>query len=134
MAYRLITGRTAKMPGDWKKQGLTDNSAERSQCELAFIRLWRSMYPELPDPERNYRFHPTRKWEVDFAWPDQKFGVEIDGDVHRMRHKRNADAEKGRALLAAGWRVEHYTSDNLKDKPVQSVEEVAGILRTLLEG
>ncbi len=35
-------------------------------------RLLRDMQLEgLPVPERNHKFHPSRKWELDFAWPHQ---------------------------------------------------------------
>jgi len=33
----------------------------------------------LPEPEREYRFHPRRKWRFDAAWPDAKLAVEVEG-------------------------------------------------------
>jgi very-short-patch-repair endonuclease len=29
----------------------------------------------------NYRFHSTRRWRIDFAWPNQMLAVEIEGAV-----------------------------------------------------
>jgi very-short-patch-repair endonuclease len=39
-----------------------------------------------------------------------------------------ADAEKYRELTLAGWRLLRYTSVDLKERPLQCVEEVAGML------
>lgn len=30
-------------------------------------------------PQLQYKFHPTRKWAFDFAWPEVMLGVEVDG-------------------------------------------------------
>ena len=70
------------------------------QCELS----------GLPKPEREFRFHPTRKWRFDFAWPAQSLAVEVDGGVYvQGRHTRGAGVEKDMEKFAeatiAGWRV-----------------------------
>lgn len=36
-------------------------------------------------PEREFRFHPERRWRFDFAWPDVKVAVEIDGGGYGFR-------------------------------------------------
>jgi len=33
----------------------------------------------LPMPERNWRFHSTRKWQLDLAWVSEKFAIEVEG-------------------------------------------------------
>jgi very-short-patch-repair endonuclease len=38
----------------------------------------------IPEPVHNHRFHPVRRWKIDYAWPDQKLAVEIEGG-HRSR-------------------------------------------------
>ena len=38
---------------------------------------------KLPLPQREYRFHPTRKWRSDFYWPEYNLLCEIEG---RGRH------------------------------------------------
>jgi very-short-patch-repair endonuclease len=43
----------------------------------------------LPQFEREYRFHPERKWRADFAWPEHKLLVEVEGKTYaRGRHNR----------------------------------------------
>lgn len=36
----------------------------------------------IPEPIKEYRFHPERKWRFDGAWVEQKLAVEIDGGVY----------------------------------------------------
>ena len=31
--------------------------------------------------EAEYQFHPTRKWRLDFAWPELWLGIEIQGST-----------------------------------------------------
>lgn len=58
----------------------------------------------LPEPFREFTFHPTRDWRLDLAWPAHKLAVEIDGQVHRTKERFSADVEKHNALMFAGWR------------------------------
>ena len=82
--------------------------SQKSAAEEAFARILPLI--DVPDAEREYEFHPTRKWRLDFAWPKFMFAVEIEGVTHTGgRHQRVAgflkDAEKYEAALALGWTV-----------------------------
>ena len=73
----------------------------------------------LPTPEREYRFDDVRKWRFDFAWPDFRVAVEVDGATWSSgRHNRGAgyeaDAEKINAATALGWRVFRYTARRIR--------------------
>ncbi len=73
-----------------------------------FERLLRSV--GLPAPVREHRFHPVRRWRFDYAWPEQRVALEVDGGVWTGgRHTRGAgfikDMEKLNAATVAGWRV-----------------------------
>ena len=59
----------------------------------------------LPDPKRNYVFLPGRKLELDFCWPELKFGVEVEGAVHRIKERFHGDIEKHALALIHGWTV-----------------------------
>lgn len=64
----------------------------------------------LPTPVAEYRFHPTRKWRLDWAWVEQRVAVEVDGGIWvRGAHGRGIgiqrDQEKGREAAALGWRI-----------------------------
>ena len=72
----------------------------------------------LPEPEREYRFHPVRRWRFDFAWLDVKLAVEIEGGVYSGgRHTRGAgfenDAEKYNEAGLFGWTVLRFTKSGI---------------------
>lgn len=58
----------------------------------------------IPDPVREYRFSETtaRKWRFDFAWPDQKLAVEIEGLMHYGKNE-DGSAKAGRHQTARGY-------------------------------
>jgi hypothetical protein len=64
----------------------------------------------IPEPVYEYRFHPTRKWRMDLAWPEQKVYLEVQGGVFTNgRHSRGAamlkEWEKINTASSMGWRV-----------------------------
>jgi very-short-patch-repair endonuclease len=94
--------------------------ATRSKAELAFARAWRirrMRVPSLPPAHEEYEFHPTRGWRFDFAWPELKLAVELDGrgkdggmGAHQSITGQRRDHEKGNAAVLLGWRVLHFAS------------------------
>jgi len=85
----------------------------------------------LPQPVREYRFHPTRRWRFDFAYVEQKLGIEVDGGAFSTgRHNRAIpqaeDNHKTNAAILLGWRVLKFNTVNMKDvATVRSVIEEA---------
>ncbi len=75
-----------------------------------------------------HRFHETRRWRFDIAFPKEKLAVEIEGGVWTEgRHTRGAgfvnDMEKYNEALIAGWRVLRVTPDMVKDgRALQLIE------------
>lgn len=68
----------------------------------------------LPKPEKEFRFAPPRQWKFDFAWPDYKVALEIEGGAWtRGRHTRGAgyirDMEKYSEAAILGWCVLRLT-------------------------
>jgi very-short-patch-repair endonuclease len=66
-----------------------------------------------------YRFAPPRRWRFDYAWPDKKVAMEIEGGVWiRGRHTRGAgyirDMEKYNMATKLGWRVFRFTPEQFK--------------------
>ena len=65
--------------------------------------------------EREYRFHPERRWRFDFAIPEKKIGIEIEGGSwNQGRHNRGAgfeaDIVKYNTATLMGWRVLRFTT------------------------
>lgn len=74
----------------------------------------------IPSPETEYRFHPVRRWRFDFAWPEQRVAVEVDGATWTHgRHTRGigyaADCEKINTATEIGWRVYRFTTDQVRN-------------------
>lgn len=74
----------------------------------------------LPEPEREYRFHPTRRWRFDFAWPDSMLAAEVEGGVwSRGRHTRGkgfvADCIKYNQAVMMGWAIVRFTGSMIED-------------------
>lgn len=64
--------------------------------------------------EKEWKFHPVRKWRFDYSIPKYKIAIEIDGGVWTYgRHNRSAgylaDMEKFNAAAALGWVVLKFT-------------------------
>lgn len=67
-------------------------------------------------PEREFAFHPLRKWRFDFAWPAESIAVEIEGSGrHQSFMGFKIDCEKYNAATKMGWRVFRYTPQMVKD-------------------
>lgn len=67
---------------------------------------------------REYLFHDERKWRFDYAIPDGKIAVEVEGGVWTGgRHTRSkgflGDIEKYNAAALLGWRVFRVVPDSL---------------------
>lgn len=74
----------------------------------------------LPAPEEEYKFHPSRKWRFDFAWPDKMLAVEIEGGSWSGgRHTRGSgfekDCEKYSTAAAMGWRIMRFTTGQVEN-------------------
>lgn len=65
-----------------------------------------------------YKFHPTREWRFDFAIPEAKVAIEVEGGLHNGgRHFRPEgilrDLEKYNEAAACGWRLIRTTPGEL---------------------
>lgn len=73
----------------------------------------------LPTPAREHKFHKTRRWRFDLAWPDKMLAVEAEGGVwsggrHGTGVGFTADCEKYSEAVLLGWRVMRFTGDQIK--------------------
>jgi very-short-patch-repair endonuclease len=84
--------------------------------ECLALELERSALPGW-DLVREHRFHPTRAWRFDFAWPSQKLAVEVDGRRHRTCAGQRSDSEKLNEATRMGWRVLRFPSSDWRKAP-----------------
>lgn len=96
----------------------------------------------LPEPEREVRIHPGRRWKADYAYTAAKLVIEVEGGVW-MAHKGakrcdscgvfprgrhltpegfERDAEKYNAFALLGYRVLRFTSRAIRSG--RAIEEV----------
>lgn len=64
----------------------------------------------LPLPEYEWRFHPTRKWRWDIAWPRHQVALEVMGGIfiaggHNRGGQMVKDMEKWNAGTICGWKL-----------------------------
>lgn len=68
--------------------------------------------------EKEYKFHPTRKWRFDYAIPEHKIALEVEGGVwtggrHTSPKGFLNDMEKYNTATMMGWRVFRTIPDEL---------------------
>jgi len=107
---------------------------ERTELEQTFYTRWRQLAPSFPEPVEEHRFHNTRRWRFDFAWPEKMVAVECEGGTYTGgRHTRGTgfakDCEKYNTATAMGWRVFRCTRGMLNKKPQAFIGMVAKVLR-----
>lgn len=105
----------------------------RSNLEDRFAFLWR--VAQGPLLEREFHFHPTRKWRSDFAHLASRTLIEIEGGIFARkggRHNRGAgyakDAEKYLEAAMGGWTVLRLTEKQLE---IGVIEKIVAFLNTL---
>lgn len=89
-----------------------------SDAEAALIFQLKAVGVSAPISE--LRFHPTRKWRFDLAWPDLLVAVEVEGGSWSAgRHTRGVgfegDCEKYDEAQLAGWLVLRVTPHMIDD-------------------
>lgn len=67
-----------------------------------------------------FKFHPVRKWRFDFAIPDLKIAIEIDGGLFIYGRHNHAismikDYEKFNAAAESGWVILKFIPSQLKE-------------------
>lgn len=94
---------------------MTGNKSELEQALLQQIAM-----VGLPAPKTEYRFHPSRKWRFDGAYPERKIAYEVEGGVwSKGRHTRGAgyieDCVKYNEAVLLGWQLYRFTGSMIDD-------------------
>lgn len=123
--------------GDWLKDEPNTKRKTRgpiavrgeSKLETRFRIIWESI--DGPKLEREYVFHPGRRWRADFAHLESRVLIEVEGGAYMMgRHSRPVgflnDCEKYLQAAFLGWTVVRLSSKQLNK---DTLVAVAGMLR-----
>lgn len=105
--------------------------AKRNELTDKFLGYWK-LCTFLPQPVREHRFHETRRWRFDLAWPALKLAAEFHGGVwirggHSRGKGQQKDFDKLNAAIALGWTVLQFGTDAVSQK------QIADTLRTVRE-
>lgn len=103
--------------------------AARERWEMLLLQHIRAF--GLPEPERQYRHLRGRKFTLDFAWPEVRLAVEVDGGGwtggrHHTPLGYRKDRERDALSLLAGWRVLRVVPEQVRSG------EAVGWVRALL--
>jgi very-short-patch-repair endonuclease len=88
----------------------------------------------LPEPAREYRFHPVRRWRFDYAYPAEMLGIECEGGTWKGGKGRHTsgrgfagDCEKYSEAAILGWRVLRFTREQIESGyAVSAIERALG--------
>lgn len=87
----------------------------------------------LPEPKREYQFHPARKFRADFCWSEYRLIVEINGGTWMKKSGHNTgtgilrDYEKSNAAQLMGYCYLQFTGKELDDlTAIETVKEFIG--------
>lgn len=73
-----------------------------------------------------YRFH---RYSIDFAWPEKKIALEIDGEQHqRFEQQITSDRRKDSLLKEAGWKVCRVPWKECYSSPRKFIEQVKDLV------
>ncbi|MFT4074734.1 MAG: DUF559 domain-containing protein [Asticcacaulis sp.] len=101
--------------------GIFDSPLEKMFYELAFLDL--HLQPQ----------YPVGKYKLDFAIPDKRIAIELDGhEFHKTKEQRTHDAKRDRWLFGQGWHVLRFTGSELHQNLNACIDEIcelAGVER-----
>jgi hypothetical protein len=68
---------------------------------------------------------------LDFAWPDIKLDVELDGPYHWRESQRQKDAKRDEWLLAHGWTVFRISEASMTQDPTLERDNIRSTISRL---
>ena len=118
--YRRIMGLEIGKPQEVVTAVPKAKMGEREVLQTALrllIELEKDLCPYVDDKQT---FHATRKWRFDFAWPEEKVAIEIQGGIHSQgRHVRpegyEEDCHKLNEAQLHGWIELYVTAKQIRD-------------------
>lgn len=80
----------------------------------------------IPEPSLNHRIvHAGRRFYVDLAWPEVRFGLEYDGDHHRGPGQFLDDISRQELIQDDAWLLMRMTRRELFEHPEELIVRVA---------
>lgn len=99
------------------------------KSDLEELLAWYMHVAGMPVPEREYKFHPTRRWRFDFAYPDKMIAIEVEGGTwvngaHNRGGHYQSDCEKYNAAVLLGWKVLRFTRAMVEGNAIKTIQDL----------
>ena len=88
--------------------GLASTFQNRNKCPHSFPEQWligvlKNEFNQIENI--NYKTEkPFYRYFLDFAWPEKRLCIEIDGELHRYEKQKENDNKKDELLKQDGWK------------------------------
>ncbi|MCI0677510.1 MAG: DUF559 domain-containing protein [Actinobacteria bacterium] len=103
-----------------------------SSAEIRFAQLLRRAAIPQPVPQLQIALGDGRHVYPDFAWPDLRKIVEIDGhDAHSTPERLHDDLVRQNLLLDLGWEMRRFSARRVRRNPEEVLAEVRRFLTNL---
>lgn len=96
----------------------------------AFLYYWQifSGLDIMPVPEYKFAEQIKRKFQFDWAFPDQKVAIEIEGNAWNVpgggKHMQDRDLEKYNYASEFGWSVFRFSPSMLQKDPEKCISHI----------
>jgi hypothetical protein len=86
--------------------------------KIKLDRVWKQL--GIPTPKEEFYFAKPRGWRFDYAWPDLKIALEVEGGAwvygrHNYPIGFLKDMEKYNQATLLGWKVFRFTPRQFED-------------------
>lgn len=99
-------------------------NTEHSWPEKWFIQVLSNEF-QMKESEHYVTEMPFCKYSLDFAWPEKKLCIEIDGEQHeRFEEYKQRDIKKDKLLLANEWQVIRINWKDCCNNPKETINLV----------
>jgi len=110
---------------------------ERPLPKVLFENAWRML--RGPAMLTEYQFHRPRLWRFDYAEPQARVAIEIEGGTFITgRHVRgraySGDCTKYNQAALDGWTVFRLTTDMVEEAPVQNLTPIIQFIEQRRKG
>ena len=108
--FNRLAGRPEPLPGVAVR--MLKATAGRSEIEESMAQQIKLL--GLPEPVRQHKYLEDRRYRADFAWPQHKLALEVQGAVHRITGRFKAEFERRFLLQLHGWTVIEAGGDEVR--------------------
>lgn len=111
-----VSEETRKKISESLKRAFSENRAhgwantKQNKNGMSYPELWFEKFLKNENLDQNYVYNMQFwKYKLDFAWPDKRLCIEIDGNQHLYEDRAKSDREKDELLKEHGWKVLRLT-------------------------